>query len=422
MYADPPPAMMPSSTAALVTLRASSIRSFFSCISGSVAAPTLSTATPPASLASLSWSFSLSNSDVVSSIWALIWPTLPSISEESPSPSTIIVFSFVTLTDFALPRSSILVSASVSPSSSDITWPPVRIAISLSISFLLSPYPGALTATTLNVPRSLFTISVVRASPSTSSAIISNLEPDCTICSKSGRISWIFEIFLSVIRIYGSSRVASIFSISVAIYAEIYPLSNCIPSTRSNSVFIVFDSSIVITPSLETFSIASATMFPTSSSPAEIAATFAICSFPVTTLLISAIADTATSVAFCIPFLRIIGLAPAARFFIPALIIACAKTVAVVVPSPATSFVFVATSLTIWAPMFSNGSSNSTSLAIVTPSLVIRGAPNDLSNTTFLPFGPNVTFTVSANWLTPDSRAFLASAPYFISFAIILSS
>ena len=85
---------------------------------------------------------------------------------------------------------------------------------------------------------------------------------------------------------------------------------------------MVFDSSIVITPSLDTFSIASATMFPTSSSPAEIAATFAICSFPVTTLLISAIASTAKSVAFFIPFLNMIGFAPAARFFIPSFTIA----------------------------------------------------------------------------------------------------
>ena len=153
----------------------------------------------------------------------------------------------------------------------------------------------------------------------------------------------------------------------------------------------------MITPSLETFSIASATISPTSSSPAEIAATLAICSLPVTLLLISEIALTASSVAFCIPFLKIIGLAPAAKFFIPALIIACAKTVAVVVPSPATSFVLVATSLTNCAPIFSNASSNSTSLAIVTPSLVISGAPYDLSKTTFLPLGPSVTFTVFAN-------------------------
>ena len=49
--------------------------------------------------------------------------------------------------------------------------------------------------------------------------------------------------------------------------------------------------------------------------------------------------------------------------------------VAVVVPSPASSLVFDATSRTIWAPMFMNLSSSSISLATVTPSLVVRGAP-----------------------------------------------
>ena len=154
-------------------------------------------------------------------------------------------------------------------------------------------------------------------------------------------------IFLSVIRIYGSSRLASILSISVAIYAEMYPRSNCIPSTRSSSVFIVLDSSIVITPSLETFSIASATIWPTSSLAAEIAANLAIWSLPLTLLDMFLIASTAASVAFCIPLRRMIGLAPAARFFIPSCTIACASTVAVVVPSPATSFVLDATSLMI---------------------------------------------------------------------------
>ena len=131
-----------------------------------------------------------------------------------------------------------------------------------------------------------------------------------------------FVIFLSVIKMYGSSRFASILSISVAMYAEIYPRSNCIPSTKSNSVCIVLDSSIVITPSAETFSIASATIFPTVSSPAEIAATLAIWFFPSTFWLIAAIAFTAASVAFFIPLLITIGFAPASRFFIPSLIIA----------------------------------------------------------------------------------------------------
>ena len=197
-----------------------------------------------------------------------------------------------------------------------------------------------------------------------------------------------------------------------------YPRSNCIPSTKSSSVSIVLDSSIVITPSLETLSIASATICPTASSPDDTAATLAICSLSFTLLLIFAMASTATSVAFFIPLRRMIGFAPASRFFIPSCTMDCASTVAVVVPSPATSFVLDATSFISCAPMFSNPSSSSISFAIVTPSFVISGAPNDLSSTTFLPFGPNVTLTVSASLLTPFSSAALASVPYLISFAM----
>ena len=54
----------------------------------------------------------------------------------------------------------------------------------------------------------------------------------------------------------------------------------------------------------------------------------------------------------------------------PSVKIASAKTVAVVVPSPATEPVLLATSTTIFAPMFSYGSRNSISSATVTPSLV----------------------------------------------------
>src|SRR6266516_1809727 len=99
-----------------------------------------------------------------------------------------------------------------------------------------------------------------------------------------------------------------------------------------------------------------------------------------------------------------------------------ASTVAVVVPSPATSFVLVATSLASWAPMFSNGSSSSISLAIVTPSLVMVGAPHFLSSTTLRPFGPSVIDTVSASLLTPASRALRASSSNFSSLAAIQSS
>ena len=58
--ATPPPTTIPSSTAARVAWSASSTLSFFSFISTSLAAPTYKTATPPANLASLSCSFSLS--------------------------------------------------------------------------------------------------------------------------------------------------------------------------------------------------------------------------------------------------------------------------------------------------------------------------------------------------------------------------
>ena len=53
--------------------------------------------------------------------------------------------------------------------------------------------------------------------------------------------------------------------------------------------------------------------------------------------------------ALSIPRFKSIGFAPAATLFSPALTIACANTVAVVVPSPATSAVLAATSLTICA-------------------------------------------------------------------------
>ena len=109
--------------------------------------------------------------------------------------------------------------------------------------------------------------------------------------------------------------------------------------------------------------------------------------------------------AASMPRLSCIGSAPAATLRIPARTIAWASTVAVVVPSPATSLVLVATSLASCAPRFSYGSSSSISLAIVTPSLVMVGTPQDLSMTTLRPRGPSVTLTASASLSTPRSRA-----------------
>src|SRR5437660_1405585 len=70
-------------------------------------------------------------------------------------------------------------------------------------------------------------------------------------------------------RMYASSSTASIFSGSVTKYGERYPRSNCIPSTVSSVVSRPFASSTVITPSLPTFSIASAILSPISLSPLE---------------------------------------------------------------------------------------------------------------------------------------------------------
>src|SRR6266540_4136282 len=96
--ATPPPGTMPSSTAARVADRASSMRCFFSLSSTSVAAPTWMTATPPASLARRSWSFSRSQSESVFSISALIWLIRPLSASLSPAPSMTVVSSLVTTT------------------------------------------------------------------------------------------------------------------------------------------------------------------------------------------------------------------------------------------------------------------------------------------------------------------------------------
>src|SRR3982751_5181665 len=69
--------------------------------------------------------------------------------------------------------------------------------------------------------------------------------------------------------------------------------------------------------------------------------------------------------------------------------------------------------------MFSNLSFSSISLATVTPSLVIRGAPKLLSMTTLRPFGPSVTLTASARMSTPRMMRSRASRLNFTSLAAI---
>src|ERR1700690_1696288 len=159
-----------------------------------------------------------------------------------------------------------------------------------------------------------------------------------------------------------------------------------------------------MTPSLPTLSITSAMISPTSGSAAEMAATAAICSRESTGREAALISATMTSTARSMPCLRTIGFAPAVTLRRPSLTIAWPRTTAVVVPSPATSSVLVATSLRSCAPMFSKGSSSSMSRAIVTPSFVMVGEPNFLSRTTLRPLGPIVTLTASASLSMPCLR------------------
>src|SRR3989441_817631 len=193
------------------------------------------------------------------------------------------------------------------------------------------------------------------------------------------------------------------------------------PSTTSSSVSSALASSTVMTPSLPTFCMAPAIILPIEVSPfAAMLPTWATSAEEPTFLARFSMSLTTAETARSTPRLRSIGFMPAATDLAPSLTMACASTVAVVVPSPAMSLVFCATSRTIWAPMFSNLSSSSISLATVTPSLVMRGAPNDLSSTTLRPLGPSVTRTAWERISMPRSSLSRASTENFTSLAAIL--
>src|SRR6185312_6023230 len=182
------------------------------------------------------------------------------------------------------------------------------------------------------------------------------------------------------------------------------------PSTTSSSFCRLLPSSTVMTPSLPTLSIASEMILPMSASEfAEIEPTWAISLEVLQGCEIFFSSSTTAMTALSMPRFRSIGFMPAATYFMPSRTMACARTVAVVVPSPATSEVFDATSFTICAPMFSNLSLSSISFATETPSLVTVGAPNERSSTTLRPLGPSVTLTASARMFRPliiRTRAF----------------
>src|SRR3954464_10224275 len=248
--------------------------------------------------------------------------------------------------------------------------------------------------------------------------MISSGLPACSTFSSSGSSSSRLAIFCVVSRMKASSRTASCDSGSVTKFGEMNPLSNCRPSVISSSVSIAEPSSTVMTPSRPTRSIASAISSPRVASWAEMVATLAIALWSATSTALASSDLETVSAALSMPRLRPSGLAPAVTLRRPSRTSAWARTVAVVVPSPATSLVFVATSLTSWAPRFWYGSLSSISLAMVTPSLVIVGAPNFLSRTTLRPRGPRVTLTVSGSVLTPCPSRCRASSENLRIFAI----
>ena len=193
------------------------------------------------------------------------------------------------------------------------------------------------------------------------------------------------------------------------------------PSTMSTSVSSDLFSSTVMTPSLPTFCIACAIILPIAASPLdEMVPTWATSDDEATGLARFSMSLTTACTAMSMPRFRSIGFMPAATDLAPSRTIACASTVAVVVPSPAVSLVLEATSRSICAPMFSNLSSSSISLATVTPSLVMRGAPKLLSITTLRPFGPSVTLTALARISTPRSMRSRASPANLTSLAAML--
>ena len=99
----------------------------------------------------------------------------------------------------------------------------------------------------------------------------------------------------------------------------------------------------------------SAMSSPTSGSAALMAATAAIWSRVDTGREFFWSSATMASTPLSRPRLTIMGLAPAVTFLRPSVTSAWPRTTAVVVPSPATSSVLVATSLRSCAPMFSKG-------------------------------------------------------------------
>ena len=283
--------------------------------------------------------------------------------------------------------------------------------MSCSIALRRSPKPGALTATALNVPRILLTTRVDSASPSTSSAMISSGLPDCTTFSSSGSRSATARDLALVDQDVGvledglhALGVGDEVRREVAL-VELHALGEL--ELDAAVVGLLDGDDAVLADLVERLGDELADAWCPARRSGDLG----------DLVLAVDLAGGRRAAGrrrprrpSSMPRLRLDGAAPAATLRRPSWTMAWASTVAVVVPSPATSLVLVATSLASWAPRFSYGSSSSTSRAMVTPSLVMVGAPHFLSMTTLRPLGPSVTLTASASALTPRSSDLRASS------------
>ena len=111
--------------------------------------------------------------------------------------------------------------------------PPVRIAISWSISLRRSPETGGLDAADPEGAPEVLTIRVDRASPSTSSAIISMGRPILAICSRMGsKPCYVGDLL--VVDQDDRGRQDGFHLLGVGDHVGVtQPRSNCMPSTTS---------------------------------------------------------------------------------------------------------------------------------------------------------------------------------------------
>ena len=191
------------------------------------------------------------------------------------------------------------------------------------------------------------------------------------------------------------------------------------PSTTSSSVSRHLASSTVMTPSLPTFCIASAIILPIDLSPlAAIEPTWATSDESLIFFERLAMSLMASATARSMPRLMSIGFMPAATSWRPSRTMAsarrwrwwCRRRRVIGLRGDFADH--------LRAHVFEL-SSSSISLATVTPSLVTRGAPNDLSRMTLRPLGPSVTLTALARMSTPRSILSRASEEKRTSLAAI---